>query len=111
MAQLQPFKAGGATTAIALTTTLTSVAATLPLDGDGENVMIVNACSVPVTVVFYPPLPVAAVAATVTSPYVIPASGRMLVTVGRMGPLLAAAMPIGTASASVYLTRGDGSSY
>ena len=108
MSMIQPFKAGGATTALALTTTLTSVGSTAALDGDGENVMIVNATSVPVTVAFQPG---SAPTATVTSSYVVPASGRLLCTVGRIGPLWAAAMPIGAASASVYLTRGDGSTY
>ncbi len=98
MSMIQPFKAGGATTAMALTTTLTSVGSAAPLDGDGENVLIVNATSVPVTVAFQPG---SAPTATASSSYVVPAGARMLCTVGRVGPLWAAAMPIGTASASV----------
>ena len=104
---IQAFKAGGNNTALALTTTLTSVPSAAAMDGDGENVLIFNNCTVPVTVEFG----VTAPTATVASPYVVPASSRMLVTVGRVGALWCAAMPIGAATASVYLTRGDGMEY
>jgi hypothetical protein len=106
MAIAQPFKSGGQAS-VALTTTLVSVATSAAIPGDGENVLIVNACAVPVTCDFQ----LATFSASATSPYVVPASSRMLVTVGRVGPVFGAAMPIGAASASVYFMRGDGSTY
>ncbi len=102
----QAFKSAGQAS-VALTTTLTSVATAAAIPGDGENIMIVNACAVPVACDFQ----LATFSAVATSPYVVTASSRMVVTVGRVGPLFGAAMPIGAASASVYFMRGDGNTY
>lgn len=106
MAQAQPFKSAGQAS-VALTTTLVSVATTAAIPGDGENILIVNATAAPVACDFQP----ATFSATAASPYIVPANSRMLVTVGRIGPLFAAAMPIGTAAASVFFLRGDGCFY
>lgn len=106
MAQAQPFKSAGQAS-VALTTTLVSVATAAAIPGDGENILIVNTCAVPVTCDFQ----VATFSAGAASPYVVPANSRLLVTVGKGTPLFGAAMPIGAASASVYFMRGDGSTY
>ena len=105
MSTAQPFKSAGQA-AVALTTTLTSVATTAAVPGDGEQMLIVNACGVPVTA----DVGLTSPTATINSAYVVPASGRLLITCGR-GALFAAAMPIGTAAASVYFMRGDGATY
>jgi hypothetical protein len=106
MAIAQPFKSAGSA-AVALTTTAQSVL----LPSDGENVLVVNTCSVPVACDFQ----FAAFSATATSPYIVPANSRMLVTIGRVAgtniPVYAGAFPIGTAASSVYFMRGDGSTY
>lgn len=102
----QAFKSAGQTS-VALTTANASVATTTPIPGDGENVLIVNTCAVAVTVTFGTVSPTA----SATSPHVVPANSRMLCTVGRNGPLFAAAMPLATASGSVFFMRGDGATY
>ena len=100
----QPFKSAGQTS-VALTTAAVATAAAIP--GDGDAVLIVNTCAVPIACDF------GAVAPTVTagSPYVVPANARMLVPVPAGMPLFAGAFPIGTASASVYFMRGNGTAY
>ena len=102
----QPFKSAGQTS-VALTTANASVATANPIPGDGENILIVNATAVAVTCDFQ----TATLSATATSPYVVPPNSKALITVGRIGPLFGAAMPIATASGSVYFMRGDGSYY
>lgn len=106
MASIGPFKSN-AQASVALTTTLTSVASALALADCGDSMLVVNACAVPVT------FDIAAATLTVsaTSSYVIPANSRMLIAVGSGFPLFFAAMPIGTASASVYVMRGNGNTY
>ena len=103
MSQQQPFKSAGQV-AVALTTTLVSVPTALPIPGDGENILIVNATAVPIAVSF----DVSAPTASVNSLYILRAGADLLITVGRGFPLFGAAMPIGTAAASVYFMRGDG---
>jgi hypothetical protein len=105
MASIGPFRASGPSTSVALTTTLTSVSTAAAIPGGGETILIVNACTVPVAVDFGPTAPTA----VLTSPYIVRAGERLAVSVGRDTALFAAAMPIGTASASVYFMRGDGS--
>lgn len=106
MATTQPFKSAGQAS-VALTTANASQATSAVIPGDGETVLIVNNCAVAVTA----DIGLTAPTATAASPYVIPANARMIITVGRVGPLFAAAMPIATASASVYFMRGDGNTY
>ena len=106
MAIQQPFKSAGQTS-VALTAANASVATANPIPGDGENILIVNTTSVTVVCDFQ----TSTFSATVNSPYVVPPNSRMLVTVGRVGPLFGASMPIATASGSVYFMRGDGSYY
>ena len=106
MAIQQPFKSAGQSS-VALTTASASVATTSAIPGDGENILIVNATTVTVLCDFQS----ATLSASASSPYVVPPNSRMIVTVGRVGPLFGAAMPIATASASVYFMRGDGSTY
>ena len=103
MSQQQPFKSAGQVS-VALVVTLVSIATALPIPGDGENILIVNATAVPVAVSF----DVTAPTATINSLYIVGSGGTLLVTVGRGFPLFGAAMPIGTAAASVYFMRGDG---
>ena len=102
----QAFKSAGQAS-VALTTTLTSQATAATIPGDGESLLVLNACAVPVTF----DVGVAAPTATASSPYVVLAGGRLLISVPRGTALFAAAMPIGTASASVYFLRGDGTFY
>lgn len=104
MSRIGPFSGDNAATAVALTTTLTSVPTVSAIPGDGETVRVVNACTVPVSVALAPASPVA----TVTSPYIIAPGTGFNIAVARGTPLWAAAMPIGAASASVYFMRGDG---
>jgi len=102
MAIQQPFKSAGQAS-VALTTASAAVA----IPGDGENILIVNATGVPVACDFQ----LVTLTAVATSPYLVPANSRMLVTIGRVGAVFGAAFPIGTAAASVYFMRGDGSTY
>lgn len=102
MSVSQPFKSAGQAS-VALTTA--SVAVAIP--GDGENILIVNATAVPVACDFQR----ATFVAVASSPYIVPANSQMLITIGRVGPVFGAALPIGTAAASVYFMRGDGSTY
>lgn len=102
MAIAQPFKSAGQAS-VALTTTAQNVA----IPGDGENILIVNTCAVPVACDFQ----AAAFSATSGAQYIVPANARMLVTIGRVGAVFGGAFPIGTAASSVYFMRGDGSTY
>ena len=106
MSMIGPFKSNGQAS-VALTTANTSVATGTVIPGDGESLLVVNNCAVGVTFDIGATAPTASAA----SPYFVPANSRMLITVNRTLPLFAAAMPIATASASVYFMRGDGSSY
>jgi hypothetical protein len=106
MAIAQAFKSSGQAS-VALTTANASVATATAIPGDGENILIVNATAVAVTCDFQP----VTLVATAASPYVVPAGARMMVTVGRIGPLFAAAMPLALAAGSVFFLRGDGSYY
>lgn len=101
----QPFKSSGQAS-VALTTSAAEVA----IPGQGENVLIYNATAVAVACDFQAQ---AGGAATAASPYVVPAGGRMIVTIGQVAgvPLYGLAFPLGTAAASVYFMRGDGSTY
>ena len=106
MATDQPFKSAGQTS-VALTTAGVSVATGAPIPGDGENILIINQTSVTAFCDFQ----TATFSASAGSPYIIPPNSRMMIMIGRIGPLFGAAMPLATASGPVYFMRGDGSYY
>jgi hypothetical protein len=99
-----PFRGDSANIAVALTTTMTSVATATAVPGDGDTLRVVNTCGVAVVAAVGTTAPTA----TIASPYVVPAGNVLNIGVPRGVPLFAAAMPIGAASASVYFMRGDG---
>ncbi len=103
MAQMGAFKSAGQVSVV-----LTTVSAAIALPSDGESVLVVNTCAVPVAFDFK----TSTFAATATSPYVVAANSNLIVSIGRSiqnVTMWLAAFPIGTAASSVYFMRGDGS--
>ena len=104
MSSLGAFQAG-TSMEIVLSTASLSVASAVALPPCGDAVLIVNNCGQIVKILFDVTAPtVTATAWTYAAP-----AGKSIVSVARDTALFVSAMPIGTASGSVYFIRGTGS--